>query len=92
MSISKFSRINGVLAEEEVEDWVAEYFHSLLNIFNSFFCQLEIEEVVSRMSAIPFEKLVLDQLVDEDGEVRELACSVMCRLAETELEFMRAYL
>ncbi|MDD3878986.1 MAG: hypothetical protein PHP26_03230 [Syntrophomonas sp.] len=92
MHLSKFDRINGVLDEEQVENWVAEYFHSLLNIFNAFFCKLEVEEAVSRMSAIPFEKLVLEQLADEDEEVRELARCEIRQLAEIELEFMRAYL
>jgi hypothetical protein len=92
MHLSKFDRINGVLDEEQVENWVAEYFHSLLNIFNAFFCQLEVEEAVSRMSAIPFEKLILEQLADEDEEVRELARCEIRQLAEIELEFMRAYL
>ena len=92
MHLSKFDRINGVLDEEQVENWVAEYFHSLLNIFNAFFCKLEVEEAVSRMSAIPFEKLVLEQLAGEDEEVRELARCEIRQLAEIELEFMRAYL
>ncbi len=92
MHLSKFDRINGVLDEEQVENWVAEYFHSLLNIFNAFFCQLEVEEAVSRMSAIPFEKLVLEQLAGEDEEIQELARCEIRQLAEIELEFMRAYL
>lgn len=92
MHISKFERVNGILDEEQVENWVAGYFHSLLNIFNSFFCQLEAEEAVSRMSSIPFEKLVLEQLADENEDVQELARYEIRQLAATEIEFMRAYL
>ncbi len=90
--VSKFDSVNGVPDEEQIENWTAEFFHSLLNIFNSFFSKLELDEVYSRMSMIPFEKLVKEQLEDEKEEVVNIAVAKVKQLTEMELEFMRAYI
>ncbi|MDD3269914.1 MAG: hypothetical protein PHX14_11375 [Syntrophomonadaceae bacterium] len=89
--VSKFDSVNGVPDEEQIENWTAEFFHSLINVFNSFFCKLELDDAVSRMSIIPFEKLVKEQLEDEKEEVINIAVAKVKELAEMELEFMRAY-
>ncbi|MEN6324596.1 MAG: hypothetical protein ABFD18_00075 [Syntrophomonas sp.] len=89
--VSKFDSVNGVPDEDQIENWVAEFFHGLLNVFNSFFCKLELEEAVSRMSMIPFEKLVREQLEDENDEVINIAVEKIKQLTEDELDFMRAY-
>lgn len=89
--VSKFDSINGVPDEDQIENWTAEFFHSLLNVFNSFFCKLELEEAVARMSMIPFEKLVREQLEDEKDEVINIAVKKVKQLAEMELDFMRSY-
>ena len=89
--VSKFDSVNGVPDEEQIENWTAEFFHSLINVFNSFFCKLELDDAVSRMSIIPFEKLVKEQLEDEKEEVINIAIAKVKELAEMELEFMRAY-
>lgn len=89
--VSMFDSVNGVPDEEQIENWVAEFFHGLLNMFNSFFCKLELEEAVARMSLIPFDKLVKERLEDEKDEVVNIAVAKIKQLAEIELEFMRSY-
>ncbi|MDD2620457.1 MAG: hypothetical protein PHC92_07300 [Syntrophomonadaceae bacterium] len=91
INISKFDSVNGVPDEDQIENWVAEFFHSLLNMFNSFFCKLELEDAYARMSIIPFEKLVKEQLEDEKEEVINIAVAKIKQLVETELDFMRSY-
>ncbi|MEN6351707.1 MAG: hypothetical protein ABFD08_20245 [Syntrophomonas sp.] len=92
LNISKFSFIDGVPDEEEVENWTIEFFHSMMTVFNTFFAKLDLEEALSRISIIPFENMVKEQLQDESEEVIAIAVAKINELVETELEFMRAYI
>ena len=88
----KFNFENGVIEEELIEDWVESYFSRLMNLFNGFFAKVEAAEAVSRISVIPFEKLILEELAEEDPEVKKIALAKLKELVETELEIMKSYL
>jgi len=88
----KFNFVDGVVDEEQIGIWVESFFSNLSNIFNSFFCQLDAREAFSRISIIPFEKLLLEQLEDESEEVIEIAVAKLKELVENELEILKSYL
>lgn len=89
---SKFGSINGEPDEEQIENWVAQFYQSMSNIFNSFFSKVDLEEAVSRISLIPFEDMVREQLQGESEQVITIAVAKMKELIDTELEIMRAYI
>lgn len=89
--ISKFDHIDGRPDEEQVEIWAEEYFFNLLNILNAFFSRVDINEAAERMSLIPFDQLILEQLEDESEEVKQIAARRILELAETEVAFLKAY-
>lgn len=91
-NISKFKSVDGKPDETEVENWVETYFSSLMNIFNGFFCHVDLDDALSRMSEIPFEQLVKEQLDGESEEVIEIATAKVRELAEAELEYIKAYI
>lgn len=91
MFISKFGSVNGIPNENEVEEWTEGYFHTLLTIMNSFFIHVDVKEAVERMSAVPFENLVREELEGESNLVLDIAVRRVNDLAETELDFMRSY-
>ncbi|HHW60353.1 MAG TPA: hypothetical protein GX404_00435 [Syntrophomonadaceae bacterium] len=90
--ISRFESIDGIPNEEQIEEWTESFFHSLLNILNSFFSHVSVEEAVSRMELVPFAELVQDELRGESEEIVAIAVSKVNELAEIELAFMRSYL
>lgn len=92
MFISRFESKNGIPDEGQVEEWTESYFHNLLNILNSFFSRVSVEEALSRMELVPFDQLVKDELQGESEEIIAIAVSKVNELAEIELSFMRAYL
>jgi len=77
--------------EEQIEAWVEEYFFSLFNLFNVFFSKVEAKEAVSRMSSIPFDKLLKEELEGESEEIIEIALGKLKELVETEMQVMKAY-
>lgn len=91
MFISKFESVDGVLNTEQVEEWAEEFFHNLLTVMNTFFTHVDVSEAVDRMSAIPFENVVREQLEGESEIVLETAVNKFNELLEMELEFMRSY-
>lgn len=91
LEISKFDHIDGKPDEEQIENWVEEYFHNMLNILNTFFTVIDLEEALARMKAIPFETLVKEQLEDESEEVLEIAVARLKELVAIELEFRECY-
>lgn len=89
--ISKFDHIDGRPDEEQVEAWAEAFFFNLLNVLNAFFSRVDINEAAERMSLIPFDKLILEQLEDESEEVKQIATRRIVELAETEVTFLKAY-
>lgn len=89
--MNKFASSDGVPDEEQIEAWVEMYFFNLFNLFNVFFSQVEAKEAVSRMSIIPFEKLLREELKKESEETIEIALRKLKELVETEMQIMRAY-
>lgn len=88
---SKFDFINGQPDDEQVENWVEEFFYNMMNILNTFFAKVELEEVADRISCVPFEKLVLEQLEDEGEEVKKIAVARINELAAMEIEYIQHY-
>jgi hypothetical protein len=89
--ISKFDHIDGKPDEEQIENWVEEYFHNMLNILNTFFTVLDLKEALARMKAIPFESLIKEQLEDESEEVLKIAVARLNELLAIEIEFREYY-
>jgi regulator of sirC expression with transglutaminase-like and TPR domain len=88
----KFNFTNGIMDEEQIENWVEAYFSRLMTLFNGFFAQIDAAEAVSRISIIPFEKLLREELEGESLEVVEIAVAKLKKLAAEELEIMKGYL
>ena len=90
-SVSRFKCIDGKPDEMEIETWAEAYFGSMMNIFNGFFCHVGINDALSRMVKIPFEKLVQEQLDGESQEVIDIAVAKVKDLADIEIEHIKAY-
>ncbi|MDD2373152.1 MAG: hypothetical protein WC109_00480 [Syntrophomonadaceae bacterium] len=90
--LSRFNCIDGKPDEDQVEVWAESYFYSIMNILNAFFCQVDVPETIDRMSCIPFDQLVAEELEDESPEVITIAVKKTLELLEMEMELLRAYL
>lgn len=90
-SVSRFKCIDGKPDEMEIETWAEAFFGSMMNIFNGFFCHVDIKDALSRIIKIPFEQLVREQLDGESQEVIDIAVARVKELAETEIEYIKAY-
>ncbi|HZJ85202.1 MAG TPA: hypothetical protein VFD02_06590 [Syntrophomonadaceae bacterium] len=90
--LSKFELKNGIDNYEQVEEWAEHFFFNLLNILNAFFVHVEVEEIVSRMAAIPFAELVKEQLENENTEIIKIAVDKVNELVEIEMDFLQGYL
>lgn len=89
--LSRFESQDGVPNFLQIEKWAENYFFNLLNILNSFFVHVEIEEATQRMKAIPFDEIVREALEDEDEEIINTAIKKVQELAQAEIEFMEIY-
>lgn len=89
--LSRFEFVNGKPNREEIEIWTENYFFNLLNTLNAFFSHVDVKEAASRMSAIPFDELIREQLEGESEEVIQIAVEKIKELAEIEMDFMRSY-
>lgn len=89
--LSRFESINGKPNREQIETWTENYFFNLLNTLNAFFAHVDVKEAASRMSAVPFDELVREQLEDESEEIIQIAVEKIKELAEIELEFIESY-
>ena len=67
--MSKFNFIDGKIDEDQIQLWCEEFFFNMLNLLNAFFSHVDIKDAAERMSLIPFDQLVCDQLQDESEEV-----------------------
>ena len=91
MAQSRFDHIDGKPDEDQVCEWADQFFFSLLNTLNSFYAQVEFKNAGERLKAVPFDKLVMEQLSAESDEVREIAISRVKELLDNEVEFLNAY-
>lgn len=89
--MSKFDHIDGRPDEEQVLAWSEQFFFNLLNVLNAFFSNVDIKDAAERMSLIPFDQLVLEQLEDESEEIRAIATARVIELAEMEVSYLQAY-
>lgn len=89
---SKFGPRNDIDNFEQIEEWAEHFFFNLLNILNAFFVHIEVDEIVSRMAAIPFAELVEEQLEGENAEVIKIAVDKVNELVAMEMDFLQAYL
>ncbi len=90
-NISKFDHIDGQPDEDQILVWSEEFFFNLLNLLNAFFSNVDIKDAAERMSLIPFDQLVLEQLMDESESVKAIATARVTELAEIEVGFLKAY-
>ncbi len=90
-NISKFDHIDGKPDEDQILAWSEEFFFNLLNVLNAFFANVDIKDAVERMSLVPFEQLVLEQLTDESEGTKAIATARVKELAEMEISFLKAY-
>ena len=90
--LSRFNCIDGKPDQDQVEAWAESYFYNITNILNAFFAQVEISETIARMSCIPFDELVAEELEDESTEVITIAVAKVKELAEMELDLLQAYI
>lgn len=79
------------LDEEQVEQWVEQFFTGLLNMLNGFYAQLDLRETLERLKTIPFEDLVLEQLIGESDEVKLIAIRHIRALANQEMAYLGEY-
>lgn len=91
MAQSRFDHIDGRPDEDQVCNWTDGFFFSLLNTLNSFYAQVEFKNASERLQAVPFDKLVLEQLTGESDEVMEIALNRVKELLDNEIEFLKAY-
>ena len=89
--MSKFDHIDGQPDEDQILTWTEEFFFSLLNVLNAFFSNVDIKDAAERMSLIPFDQLVLEQLTDESDAIKAIATTRVTELAEMEVSYLRAY-
>ncbi len=89
--MSKFDHIDGLPDEEQILAWSEEFFFNLLNLLNAFFCNVELQDAAERMSLIPFDRLVVEQLIDESDDIKAIAKARVLELAEMEVSFLKAY-
>jgi hypothetical protein len=89
--MSKFDFVDGKIDEDQIQLWCEEFFFNMLNLLNAFFSHVDIKDAAERMSLIPFDQLVCDQLQDESEEVRAIASKRIMELAEIEISHLEAY-
>lgn len=90
--LSRFNCIDGKPDEDQVEVWAESYFYNIMNILNAFFSQMDVTETIARMSCIPFDQLVAEELEDESPEVIAIAVNKALELLEIEMKLLKAYL
>jgi len=88
---SKFDLSGKTPIEEQVHDWTEQFFYNLMNILNSFYTRVSIEETLKSLKSIDFTRLVLEQLEDESDEIKTMASAKVVELARVEIEYMEAY-
>ena len=88
---SKFDLNGKTPIEEQVHDWTEQFFYNLMNILNSFYTRVSIEETLKSLKGIDFTRLVLEQLEDESDEVKALASAKVVELARVEIEYIESY-
>ncbi|MGI6433773.1 MAG: hypothetical protein ACOX0F_00080 [Syntrophomonadaceae bacterium] len=89
--MSRFDDENNQPDEERVEQWVEEFYGGLMNVFNGFFSHIDLKETIERIKDIPFESLVLEQLIGENEEVKLIALRRVRELADAEIEYLQGY-
>lgn len=89
--MSRFDDENNQPDEERVEQWVEEFYGGLMNVFNGFFSHIDLKETIERIKDIPFESLVLEQLIGENEEVKLMALRRVRELADAEIEYLQGY-
>ncbi len=90
--MSRFNDDDGLPSEELVEQWAEEFHGQLMNIFNGFFTQVDLKETLARIKDIPFESIVLEQLIGESDEVKLTALRRIRELVDADIEYLRGYL
>lgn len=88
---SKFDYIDGQPDEEQIISWSEEFFFNILSMLNSFYSQNGYKDAGERLKSVSFDKLVNDQLENENDEVKTIAIRRVKELAEIEIDFLSSY-
>lgn len=88
---SKFDLSGKTPIEEQVHDWTEQFFYNLMNILNSFYTRVSLEDTINSLKGIDFTRLVLEQLEDENDEIKTMASTKVLELARVEIEYIESY-
>lgn len=86
---SKFDLSKPETLEEQVIDWTEQFFFNLMNVLNSFYSRVDVEDSLTGLKGIDFGKLVLEQLEDESEAVKAIAVARINQMAAEEIEYIR---
>ena len=92
MAASRFEHIDGIPDIEQIEEWDENYYQRLLTMMNPLFSRVPIDDVVNSLSAIQFNKLVTEELAGESSEIIKLAMEYIAKVADREIEYIKAYI
>jgi hypothetical protein len=84
--------IDGVPDLEQIEEWSENYYNGLLNMMKPLWGFADINDVLKSMAAIPFEKLVSEELSGESAIVIKMATDQIKQIAAREIEYIKAYM
>ncbi|MGI5912381.1 MAG: hypothetical protein ACOX6E_07380 [Syntrophomonadaceae bacterium] len=88
---SQFHLIDGQCDIDQIEDWVQSFFDSTVNLINSFYYRLDLNETINALINIPFEEMVREQLKNESEQVITIAVAKIKELADMQIEYLKAY-
>ena len=83
--------LNSGNVSEQVEEWVEQFFFSLMNTLNGFFSNITVKETLERLKCINFADLALEQLEEENDLIKSIAAAKIQELAEREIRYLEAY-
>ncbi|MDD4803392.1 MAG: hypothetical protein PHF24_10740 [Syntrophomonas sp.] len=90
--MSNFQLMNGIPDQEQIEAWAEEYYRNLLSMMKPLWSKADINDVLKSLEAIPFDKLVSEQLTEESAAVIKLAVDQVKQTAAREIEYIKAYM
>jgi len=84
--------IDGKPDVDTIENWVEKFFGILMHTFNGFYSKLDPQEMIVRLSEIPFAQLCEQQLFGQSPQVIKIGVKKINKLAEEEIQRIRAYI
>lgn len=88
---SKFDSYGAAPIEEQVHEWTEQFFINMMNILNSFYARVSLEDTLNSLKGIDFTHLVREQLEDESDEIKSIAIAKITELAAQEIAYLESY-